>query len=248
MAGKDFHVPDLVGVADGQGVALAGAVLVQQGGQGFYAVPGGVCLHQNDRGQGNFIEASVVIPQRVCCLCRGVVVGGNRGGDGDPLFVDAHFSVGLNQEIAVLIGDGLAGVPGLDGVPQHGVAVGMGGIGHGEAVGVLVELALLVVGGLLYLEHLVIQLTGVLRAPHIGGAVCCAGFAHIQAGAGTGADDAARRHGGDQQGGTKPLPKFVLHNRSSLFLENLFRAKEKFSHNIPPYPGKIKDKYTGRPV
>ena len=166
VAGQGLKVPHLVGIADGEGVALAGAVGIDDGGQLLHAVPSGVCRHQDHGGEGDLADAG--IHQGIGGFGIGVIGSGHGGADGDALFVHAHLAVGLTHQVAVLIHHRLAL---LDGVPQHGIAIGMGGIGHREAVCIFIHLSLGVIGRRAHLKHFVVQLADVFRAAHIGRAV-----------------------------------------------------------------------------
>ena len=211
IAGEDFEVPHLVCVADGQRVALAGAVLVKDFCEFFHAVACGVRLHQDNRVERNLAQTAVFV-QRVGCFRRLVVVGRNRSADRNALFVHADLAVRDFDDVAVRVGHGFAAV---DRVAHDGVAVGVRRIRHGEAVAVLEHRACRMVGRRNDLKHLVVQLADVLGAADIGRAGYGFVRTDVQAAARACADHAACGDGCGKQQCAQTFSKLRIHVYSS---------------------------------
>ena len=257
VAGQRLEVPDLICVADGKGVALTGPVFIEDGRQLFHAVPGGLRLHQDHSVQGDFAQAGIdqrIIPQialieplifagflvllPLAVLQQlGVVSGGDGGAHSHALFVHTDFTVSLIDLIAVFLIEGLTG---LDRITHYGVAISMGGIGHGEPVGVHIHLALLMVGGRTYLEHLIVQLADILGTTHIGRTVFRYFAADVHASARSRTDGAAHHQNGGEQGGAEPCQKLLIHVISPSFINVPLYQRTYF--NISSANIKIKDK------
>ncbi len=161
VGGDNQEIPNLFGIADQDGVIVAVvvpcAVLVQNGGQHLHAVPGGLGLLEDHPGDGQLTDP--ILRGRVELVQLRVVNGGHSGGNRHPQLVDTRLGIGRNDYVPLAVHNIL---PVLQGVPDIGVPVGVGGIGHGEAGGILIDLALLMVGGLDDLKDLGVVLADIL--------------------------------------------------------------------------------------
>ena len=214
VAGDDLKVPRLVGIADHNGVALAGAILVDDLCQQVNSFLGSGSAAQQDAGHRDLADTGA--NQLVGSLCFLVVTGGNGGGHKHALFVLADFGICLTDIVAVAVLHGLAIVVGVSGV---GVRVGGGGIVklqitvlHREAIGIFKHRLVGNGLGCGNTEHLAVTVADVLGAAEVGTAVCRYAAAHIQAGAGESGSDTGQAQTNCQSHHAQGFKQILFHN------------------------------------